>query len=70
MQGSGTREHRIQEIEAIRRRVARNPWGENERAAKQRIRDDAKRPLGVNLAEGLALSEFLLSFTGTLSYRG
>jgi hypothetical protein len=70
MQGGGPREQRIEEIEAIRRRATQDPWGENERAAKQRIRDDGKRPLGINLAEGLALSEFLLSFTGTLSYRG
>jgi hypothetical protein len=31
----------------------------------QRIREDAQRPLSVNLAEGIALSHKLLRFTGT-----
>ena len=30
----------------------------------QRLREDARRPLSVNLAEGIALSHKLLSFTG------
>ncbi|MGN6275370.1 MAG: hypothetical protein ACTHNP_05480 [Solirubrobacterales bacterium] len=30
----------------------------------QRIREDAQRPLSVNLAEGIALSHKLLRFTG------
>jgi hypothetical protein len=30
----------------------------------RRLREDARRPLAVNLAEGLALSEFLSTFTG------
>ena len=30
----------------------------------QRLREDAKRPLSVNLAEGIALSHKLLRFTG------
>jgi hypothetical protein len=28
------------------------------------VREDAKRSLAINLAEGLALSEFLSTFTG------
>jgi hypothetical protein len=30
----------------------------------QRLREDAKRPLSVNLAEGIALSHQLMRFTG------
>jgi hypothetical protein len=30
----------------------------------QRIREDAQRPIGVNLAEGIALSHKLMRFTG------
>ncbi len=30
----------------------------------RRLREQARRPLAVNLAEGIALSEFLSSFTG------
>lgn len=30
----------------------------------QRLREDAKRPLSVNLAEGIALSHKLLRFNG------
>lgn len=67
MKAARPTDEKIRELEAIRQRAAReDPWLENERAAKQRIREDAKRPLGVNLAEGLAHSEFLLSFVGTL----
>ncbi|CAN5483190.1 hypothetical protein BH20ACT15_BH20ACT15_03330 [soil metagenome] len=44
-------------------------WEMNEQIAAQRIRDAAERPLGVNLAEGLAHSEFLLSFVGILRQR-
>jgi hypothetical protein len=31
----------------------------------RRLRDDAQRPISVNLAEGIALSHKLLRFTGT-----
>jgi hypothetical protein len=31
----------------------------------QRLREDAQRPLSVNLSEGIALSHKLLRFTGT-----
>jgi hypothetical protein len=31
----------------------------------QRLREDARRPITVNLAEGIALSHKLMRFTGT-----
>ncbi len=45
---------------------AEEHWQENEAVRVRRLRRDARRPLGVNLAEGLALSEFLTAFAGTL----
>lgn len=42
----------------------RDPWRANEEARRRQVREDAKRPPAVNLAEGLALSEFLSTFTG------
>jgi hypothetical protein len=42
----------------------RGPWHLNEKARRRQVQEDAKRPLAVNLAEGLALSEFLSVFTG------
>jgi len=39
-------------------------WRANEEARRRQIREDARRPLGVNLSEGLTLSEFLSTFTG------
>ena len=44
---------------------AADPWRENEEARLRRLREDGRRPLAVNLAEGLALSEFLSKFTGS-----
>jgi len=41
-----------------------DPWRINEEARRQQLREDGCRPLEVNLAEGLALSEFLSTFTG------
>jgi hypothetical protein len=43
----------------------RDPWWANERARRRQLRYDARRPLAENLTEGLALSEFLSSFTGS-----
>jgi hypothetical protein len=40
------------------------PWREHELVRRRRIRADAARPLAVNLAQGLALSEYLSRFTG------
>jgi hypothetical protein len=42
-----------------------DPWQANEVARMRTLREDAQRPLAVNLAEGLALSEFLSTFTGS-----
>lgn len=41
-----------------------DPWRTNEQARRRQLREDAKRPPATNLAEGLALSEFLSAFTG------
>jgi hypothetical protein len=41
-----------------------DPWRLNEEARRRQVQEDAKRPLAINLAEGLALSEFLSTFTG------
>jgi hypothetical protein len=43
---------------------AADPWRANEEARRQQLREDGRRPLATNLAEGLALSEFLSTFTG------
>jgi hypothetical protein len=40
-------------------------WRQNEVARLRQVQEDAARPLAVNLAEGLALSEFLSTFTGS-----
>jgi hypothetical protein len=42
-----------------------DPWRDNEDSRRRQLREDAVRPLAVNLAEGLALSEFLSTFTGS-----
>jgi hypothetical protein len=39
-------------------------WELDELVRRRRLRAQARRPLGVNLAEGIALSEFLSAFTG------
>jgi hypothetical protein len=44
---------------------ASDAWQDHERARRRQLREDARRPLAVNLAEGLALSEFLSTFTGS-----
>ena len=44
---------------------APDAWAENEAARRRRLREDGSRSLSVNLAEGLALSEFLSRFTGS-----
>jgi hypothetical protein len=40
------------------------PWRDNDESRRRQLREDARRPLAENLAEGLALSEFLSTFTG------
>jgi hypothetical protein len=42
-----------------------DPWRANEQSRLRRLREDGRRPLAVNLAEGLALTEFLSTFTGS-----
>jgi len=42
-----------------------DPWRINEEARRRQLREDGRRPLAVNLSEGLALSEFLSKFTGS-----
>jgi len=51
-------------VTAERAEPKHDPWRANEEARRRQVREDAKRPLAVNLAEGLALSEFLSKFTG------
>jgi hypothetical protein len=40
-------------------------WRANEQSRRRQLREDGRRPLAVNLAEGLALSEYLSTFTGS-----
>jgi hypothetical protein len=42
-----------------------DPWRANEQSRRRQLREDGRRPLAVNLSEGLALSEFLSTFTGS-----
>jgi hypothetical protein len=39
-------------------------WDDNAESRRRQLREDASRSLAENLAEGLALSEFLSIFTG------
>lgn len=39
-------------------------WSDNDASRHRQLREDASRSLAENLAEGLALSEFLSTFTG------
>lgn len=41
-----------------------DPWRLDEVVRRRRLRDHARRPPEVNLAEGLALIEFLSGFRG------
>jgi len=49
---------------AVDPKLKPDPWRLNEEARRRQVREDANRSLAVNLAEGLALSEFLSTFTG------
>lgn len=42
-----------------------DPWRVNDEARRRQVREDARRPLAVNLAETLALSEFVSTFAGS-----
>lgn len=44
---------------------ATKAWTDNDESRRRQLREDAGRSLAENLAEGLALSEFLSTFTGT-----
>ncbi len=41
----------------------------NEAVRRRRLREDARRPLSVNLAEGIALSHKLMRFAGAARAR-
>lgn len=47
-----------------RRNVERSSAAQAEAVRVQRLREDAQRPMGVNLSEGIALSHKLMRFTG------
>jgi hypothetical protein len=51
--------------QAIHADAVQDPWRLNEEARKRRLREDGRRSLAVNLAEGLALTEYLSKFTGS-----
>lgn len=44
--------------------ASKDAAAEAEAVRRQRLREDAKRPMSVNLAEGIALSHQLMRFTG------
>jgi len=46
------------------KRIREDPWRANEDSRRRQLREDGSRPLAVNLAEGLALSEFLSTLPG------
>ena len=46
------------------REDADKAWSDNEDSRRRQLREDARRSLAENLAEGLALSEYLSTFTG------
>ena len=48
----------------VESRKTEDVWRLNEIVRRRRLREAAQRPLAVNLAEGLALSEFLSTFRG------
>lgn len=49
----------------LRKPPSRAPWKGNEESRRRQLREDGRRSLAANLAEGLALSEFLAKFTGS-----
>lgn len=44
--------------------ASKDAAAEAEAVRRQRLREDAERPMSVNLAEGIALSHKLMRFTG------
>jgi hypothetical protein len=47
-----------------REKAESSPAAKAEVVRRQRLREDAQRPISVNLAEGIALSHKLMRFTG------
>jgi hypothetical protein len=45
--------------------AGKDPAAMAEAIRVQRLRDDARRPMSINLAEGIALSHKLMQFVGT-----
>jgi hypothetical protein len=45
--------------------ASKSPAATAEAVRVQRLRDDARRPMSINLAEGIALSHKLMQFVGT-----
>jgi hypothetical protein len=54
-------------MESIQRasKPAKDAEAEAEAVRLRRLREDAKRPMSVNLAEGIALSHKLMRFVGS-----
>jgi hypothetical protein len=48
-----------------REKTTHSSAANSEAVRVQRLREDARRPLSVNLAEGIALSHKLMRFTGS-----
>jgi hypothetical protein len=46
-------------------RQKKDPWRLNEEVRRRRLKEDGGRPLSVNLAEAIALSEFFSTFAGS-----
>ena len=50
--------------------IPKNGPAANEAERVRRIQEDARRPISVNLAEGIALSHKLMRFTGSAQPMG
>jgi hypothetical protein len=50
-------------------KASRDPAAAAEAVRVQRLREDARRPMSVNLAEGIALSHKLMRFVGAARLR-
>jgi hypothetical protein len=52
-------------VKSAGKKTRQDPWRVNEEARRRQLRDDGRRSLATNLSEGLALSEYLSTFTGS-----
>jgi hypothetical protein len=52
-------------MKADRDNKQKESWRLDEEVRRRRLREDGERPLAVNLAETIALSEFFSSFAGS-----